>query len=133
MQEFNVIGDYLKAKYRSAIKAKLVKRKDGKKVSLKVKNNDLSRSKHELVYTENSPPYCQQKSRGYYYSSGASVGRPCNATITGRGSCIALCCRRGHNTERRMVAKKCNCKFHWCCYVKCDMCDEEVEVHTCRI
>ncbi len=68
-----------------------------------------------------------------YYSSGAGVGRPCNATITGRGSCIALCCRRGHNTERRMVAKKCNCKFHWCCYVKCDMCDEEVEVHTCRI
>ncbi|CAB3993943.1 Wnt-5b, partial [Paramuricea clavata] len=34
VQEFNVIGDYLKAKYRSAVKATLLKRKDGK-VTLK--------------------------------------------------------------------------------------------------
>ena len=131
VQEFNVIGDYLKAKYSSAVKVDLFRRKDGKKVALKDNRNNLFKNKLRLVYTENSPHYCTKASQSYYYSGGA-LGRPCNATTTGPGSCNYLCCGRGHKTERRIVSKNCRCKFRWCCDVKCDQCQQEIRVHTCK-
>ena len=27
---------------------------------------------------------------------------------------------------------QCNCKFHWCCFVKCNTCSERTEVFTCK-
>ena len=131
VQEFNVIGDYLRAKYRFAVKVKVAKRKDGKKIVLKDENNSLFRDRYGLVYTEDAPNYCKKASRSYYYSSDAP-GRPCNATITGPGSCDYLCCGRGYKTDREIVSKKCRCKFHWCCDVRCEQCQEEIKVHSCR-
>ncbi len=27
---------------------------------------------------------------------------------------------------------QCECKFHWCCFVKCRECTETVDQHTCK-
>ncbi|XP_028397730.1 protein Wnt-5-like [Dendronephthya gigantea] len=130
VSEFHIIGDFLKSKYLSAIKAKLAKKK-GKKVFLKGKNdNDLSNDKHKLVYIEDSPPYCSITSRSYYSTTIAR--RQCNPRTSGAGSCRHLCCRPGHNTQNITKEKECNCKFVWCCDVKCQKCRERVQVHTCR-
>ena len=127
---FREIGTYLKGKYDSATKVEIEKVKDGKKLTLKAVPKDLSYKKHDLVYTEPSPQYLYCTKRANIYSPG-TVGRKCNSTIVGPGSCDYLCCGRGHKTERRTVLKNCHCKFHWCCEVRCEKCNEVSHVHTC--
>ena len=127
MNEFKFIGDYLKEKYDLAKKVKVSKRNNKKKLALKADRKGYT--KHDLVYIEHSPSYCQ-KQAGYH--SQGTVGRQCDANTVGPGSCRYLCCGRGHKTERRTIVKNCRCKFHWCCDVRCETCNEVVDVHTCH-
>ncbi|XP_036332207.1 troponin C-like, partial [Rhagoletis pomonella] len=48
----------------------------------------------------------------------------------GLDGCGILCCGRGYNTKNIVVRERCNCKFHWCCQVKCDVCVKVLEEHT---
>lgn len=129
VKNFENIGDYLKEKYLTALKARLVKRRKGKKLGLKVKGSyKPSSPKTELVYVEESPTYCRKKLR--HHSLG-TVGRQCNASTSERGSCDSLCCGRGYKTERKVITEKCECNFVWCCDVKCKTCRREVDIHTC--
>lgn len=59
-------------------------------------------------------------------------GRQCNRTSHGMDGCNLMCCGRGYNTQKMTVRERCDCKFHWCCYVECKMCTQTVEVHTCK-
>lgn len=59
-------------------------------------------------------------------------GRICNKTSSGLDGCGILCCGRGYNTKNIVVRERCNCKFHWCCQVKCDVCVKVLEEHTCK-
>lgn len=59
-------------------------------------------------------------------------GRECNRTSHGMDGCSLLCCGRGYNTQRLVTREKCECKFHWCCYVQCKTCIRNAEVHTCK-
>ena len=43
-----------------------------------------------------------------------------------------MCCGRGYNTQKTTVRERCDCKFHWCCYVDCKICVKTVDVHTCK-
>ncbi len=43
-----------------------------------------------------------------------------------------MCCGRGQQSEVVVKKEKCNCKFHWCCYVECETCEQEVEVSFCK-
>lgn len=132
VEEFDSIGKFLKSKYLTAIKAKYAAKNKGKKVFLKGRkdNVDVSNDKLQLVYTEDSPTYCAASSRNYY--STITTGRQCNPRTSGVGSCRELCCRPGYDTQNITKEKECNCKFVWCCDVKCQKCRERVEVHTCR-
>ena len=43
-----------------------------------------------------------------------------------------MCCGRGYDTTRVTRITKCECKFHWCCAVRCKECEDTVDVHTCK-
>uniref|UniRef100_A0A182MVE6 Protein Wnt n=1 Tax=Anopheles culicifacies TaxID=139723 RepID=A0A182MVE6_9DIPT len=59
-------------------------------------------------------------------------GRFCNRTSYGIEGCRLLCCGRGYQTRVRNVEEKCNCKFVWCCSVKCDTCSMRKDEHICN-
>lgn len=59
-------------------------------------------------------------------------GRVCNKTSSGLDGCAILCCGRGYNTKKIVVKERCNCKFQWCCQVKCDICTRHIEEYTCK-
>lgn len=43
-----------------------------------------------------------------------------------------MCCGRGYDTTRVTRVTQCECKFHWCCAVRCKECRNTVDVHTCK-
>lgn len=61
-----------------------------------------------------------------------TAGRVCNLTSRGMDSCEVMCCGRGYDTSRVTRMTKCECKFHWCCAVRCQDCLEALDVHTCK-
>lgn len=61
-----------------------------------------------------------------------TAGRVCSKTSRGMDGCDVMCCGRGYDTTRVTRITKCECKFQWCCSVKCKDCEETVDVHTCK-
>lgn len=59
-------------------------------------------------------------------------GRKCNRTSTGLDSCSILCCGRGYNTKKIVLYERCNCKFQWCCNVRCETCKRVIQEYTCK-
>lgn len=59
-------------------------------------------------------------------------GRQCNKTSHGIDGCRLLCCGRGYQTRVRTVSEQCNCKFEWCCTVKCETCNYRRDEHICN-
>jgi len=43
-----------------------------------------------------------------------------------------MCCGRGYTVETIQVRHRCDCKYYWCCYVKCSTCTKRVDVYRCR-
>ncbi|KAH6928418.1 hypothetical protein HPB50_015511 [Hyalomma asiaticum] len=83
----------------------------------------------DLVYLEDSPNYCV---RDVERGSAGTMGRVCNRTSTGPDSCRFLCCGRGFETHYRTRTQQCHCKFHWCCFVRCQTCAEKVRENICK-
>lgn len=61
-----------------------------------------------------------------------TAGRVCNKVSRGTDGCEVMCCGRGYDTTRVTRITKCECKFHWCCAVRCKECEDTVDVHTCK-
>ena len=61
-----------------------------------------------------------------------TIGRKCNRTSMGTDGCDIMCCGRGYDTKTVMRITKCECKFQWCCFVKCKECSNWVDEHTCK-
>ncbi|XP_069682106.1 protein Wnt-7b isoform X2 [Periplaneta americana] len=83
----------------------------------------------DLVFLQESPNYCE---RDPATGSMGTMGRQCNRTSRGTDGCDLMCCGRGYNTHQFTRTWQCHCKFHWCCYVKCDTCSERTEEYTCK-
>uniref|UniRef100_A0A336M0D6 Protein Wnt n=1 Tax=Culicoides sonorensis TaxID=179676 RepID=A0A336M0D6_CULSO len=120
------IAEYLKEKYDTATHVRMNQRK-------KLQVRDYRRSvpnAEDLVYIENSPDWCRQKNNWWK----GTQGRVCNRNSKGPDSCLGnnMCCGRGFNTRKLVVREKCNCKFHWCCTVKCRTCVKTIEEYTCK-
>lgn len=124
----------LKERYDSAHEMDLEYRtkKNGKKRFKKLVprfKEYLPPSTLDFIYYQNSPDYCNKdKDLGIIGTS----GRVCNITSSGVDGCEQMCCRRGYNVEIVQETKSCNCKFIWCCHVKCDQCTEAVPKYTCK-
>lgn len=56
----------------------------------------------------------------------------CNKIFLGFGSCEFLCCGWGYDIYEIVRRWDCNCKFYWCCYVKCKKCKERIEEFRCK-
>lgn len=133
LPKFRELGYILKDKYMQAVHVEPVKASRNKRPTfLKVKKPFSYRKPMDtdLVYIEKSPSYCEPDP---VTGSVGTHGRVCNKTITHHSnSCDLMCCGRGYNTHQYSRVWQCNCKFLWCCYVKCNTCSERTEVYTCK-
>ncbi|XP_066597418.1 protein Wnt-5b-like [Prorops nasuta] len=122
---FREIGDFLLDKYDGAIEVKITRR--GR---LSIKDPTFSApTPNDLIYLDDSPNYClPNKTLG----SLGTQGRVCNRTSSGMDGCNLLCCGRGYNTQKSTLRERCECKFHWCCFVECKTCVKSIDIHTCK-
>ncbi|XP_028426803.1 protein Wnt-16 [Perca flavescens] len=122
---FERVGAYLKQRYERSVqvwdrsKMKPPRRKEPR----------LPAAAHQLVFFNKSPNYCvADRRRGVL----GTTGRRCSRTSTGPDSCVLLCCGRGYNTHLVRHVQRCECKFVWCCYVRCRRCESMNDMHTCK-
>ena len=84
----------------------------------------------KMVHFERSPTYCAPIPS---LNLPGTTGRVCNSTTSEDiNSCSALCCGRGYFTVKVRRVEKCDCEFHWCCYVVCQECAYEEWVTVCK-
>ena len=129
---FRLVGNILKQKYDKPVQVEPVRaRRTRRPAFLKIKdiNNFKKPRPTDMVFLQRSPNYCDRDPR---VGSLGTVGRQCNRTSTGTDSCDLMCCGRGYNTHQYTRIWQCNCKFHWCCYVRCNQCSEQTEEYTCK-
>lgn len=126
MPLFRNVGDKLKARFDSAIKVII-----GNSGDRLIKEGETIKPPTELdlVYTTESLNFCKADPYMGYHGT---VGRRCNDTSMGVGGCQLLCCGRGARMRKLVVTENCQCRFLWCCTVKCKRCRREEDVFTCE-
>ncbi|XP_031572227.1 protein Wnt-7a-like isoform X2 [Actinia tenebrosa] len=129
---FRALGHRLHEIYsRNTVK---VKRADVGTPSLVYKDDKYTKPKHdgtEAVYLIDSPNYCERNlTKGIL----GTKGRTCIKDISDQRAdvCDVMCCGRGYDTRIVNRSWKCNCKFYWCCYVRCKSCSEKAVLHNCK-
>ncbi|XP_010632633.1 protein Wnt-7b isoform X5 [Fukomys damarensis] len=132
LPKFREVGHLLKEKYNAAVQVEVVRASRLRQptfLRIKQLRSYQKPMETDLVYIEKSPNYCEEDAAT---GSVGTQGRLCNRTSPGADGCDTMCCGRGYNTHQYTKVWQCNCKFHWCCYVKCNTCSERTEVFTCK-
>ncbi|CAL1527163.1 unnamed protein product [Lymnaea stagnalis] len=124
---FKDIGQYLKDGYERSVR--LAGRAQTKLRRKEKSKRRVPISHEELVHLSKSPNYCKHNPKKGILGTN---GRVCNRTSKGAESCDLLCCGRGYNTQVVRHVERCQCKFHWCCYVECKSCETMIDIHTCK-
>ncbi|EHH20328.1 hypothetical protein EGK_03157 [Macaca mulatta] len=132
LPKFREVGHLLKEKYNAAVQVEVVRASRLRQptfLRIKQLRSYQKPMETDLVYIEKSPNYCEEDAAT---GSVGTQGRLCNRTSPGADGCDTMCCGRGYNTHQYTKVWQCNCKFHWCCFVKCNTCSERTEVFTCK-
>lgn len=127
---FEDAGNDLLRKYDSAVKVKFDRKTrkivkttkitdDGYKRGGRRRSTSNRPSSDSLVYLNPSPDYCRRSSK---HETLGTVGRECRGDTSGPGNCKELCCRRGFLSRTENTIERCECKFVWCCKVRCKQC-----------
>ncbi|XP_022645337.1 protein Wnt-16-like [Varroa destructor] len=124
LPNFEDIGVFLKDKYDNSIQitAEALKRRKRGKRRVPV-------SRDSLVHIHDSPDFCERNARKKILGTS---GRVCNKYSNGPDSCEHLCCGRGARKIVKRITERCDCQFHWCCYVTCKLCETRTETYICK-
>jgi len=128
LPNFRKVGDHIKEKFDGAteVEVKLI----GSRMALVPKNPTYKpHTIADLVYIDRSPDFCSANPNT---GSLGTQGRFCNRTSQAIDGCELMCCNRGYTTRVEPRSERCDCKFVWCCYVKCRQCQRRVEVSICK-
>nr|XP_033783371.1 protein Wnt-8a isoform X2 [Geotrypetes seraphini] len=139
LAEFREIGNYLKIKHDQAQKLEMEKRRmrAGNSADNRgaIAETFTSVAATELIFLEDSPDYCVKNvSLGIQ----GTEGREClqsgkNLSQWEKRSCKRLCTECGLKVEEKRIeiVSNCNCRFQWCCKVKCEQCKQVVTKYCC--
>ncbi|WAR28662.1 W11B2-like protein [Mya arenaria] len=128
LADFDDIAETLKDKFGMAIEVKRKRKGEFHKFVPRYKKMD-SIPMDELVYVSKSPDYCSPDRK---LGSIGTKDRSCDPDSTGPGGCDIMCCGRGYESSDVTLVERCECKYYWCCYVKCKTCSKTLRVHRCR-
>ncbi|XP_055339020.1 protein Wnt-4-like [Paramacrobiotus metropolitanus] len=134
MPTFRHIGNILKEKFdgatlmRMSSKSKRGRTKKTRRLLEPVNRQFLFHGETDLIYLDSSPDFCVAN---YAIGSMGTRGRQCNKTSPYPDGCDIMCCGRGYATQTFSKRERCNCRFHWCCEVRCKECIAHEEIHTC--
>ncbi|XP_041438421.1 protein Wnt-10b isoform X2 [Xenopus laevis] len=123
--DFRAVGTLMRDKFQRAV---FVNSRNKNSGAFHPRLNKKRLAK-ELVYFEKSPDFCEKDPR---VDSPGTQGRVCNKTSQQMDNCASLCCGRGHNILMQTRRERCNCRFHWCCYVMCEECRVTQLVNVCK-
>jgi len=128
MPSLRRIGEQLKEKFDGA--TEVVLRRIGTRRHLVPRHAYFKpHTDTDLVYLQASPDFCDPDPKS---GSLGTIGRQCNRTSRAMDGCELMCCGRDFTTHTRVVIERCQCRFHWCCYVKCQTCERQVEENICN-
>lgn len=128
LPNFRLVGDYIKEKFDGATEVEV--RLIGSRRVLVPRNEYFKpHTIVDLVYIDGSPNFCDADLNT---GSLGTRGRSCNRTSQAIDGCELMCCSRGYTTRQEVRVERCSCKFHWCCYVRCQDCRRKVEVSVCK-
>ncbi|CAM9869424.1 unnamed protein product, partial [Lampetra fluviatilis] len=125
LADFRKVGDSLLRRYERAVAVRATRRGRLEPSG----PNKAPPPAPPLAYLEASPDYC---ARNGSTGSLGTAGRLCERASTGPSGCELLCCGRGYDHYKATVVERCQCKFHWCCYVKCRKCSRTVDQYVCK-
>ncbi|XP_065196153.1 protein Wnt-2-like [Sycon ciliatum] len=86
-------------------------------------------SENQLVHGSDEWSYCDANSE---FDIAGTRGRICQTGSGESDSCRSMCCYRGYQGQTVTQKARCNCRFVFCCSVKCEECTTEFERNTCN-
>ncbi|KAG5675873.1 hypothetical protein PVAND_005741 [Polypedilum vanderplanki] len=123
-------GNNKRRKSKSAnFRPSIVQNEMHNNVMLPKRRNKRNKMENSLFYFQKSPNFCE---RDTLSDIAGTHGRRCNRNSTGSDSCSSLCCGRGYNLVKEVTNQRCNCRFHWCCYVECQTCEVVEWISICN-
>ncbi|KAF6033075.1 hypothetical protein EB796_008656 [Bugula neritina] len=129
LPSFKQVGQILKQSFDGATEVKSKKKSQVGRMQLIPSSRKLKPFEvDDLVYLKDSPDFCEKNST---LGSLGTHGRECNKTSKNIDGCDLMCCGRGYRTIIEHVTDRCNCKFYWCCFVKCEECIKRVVRNIC--
>jgi len=135
LPELRQIGADLQKRYSLAVEVENMriksrdKSKSRKRRLTAIAGHKTSFDASDLIYYAKSSDYCLPDSS---LGSLGTQGRECLRDHSGSAGCRSMCCGRGYTTHVMEIKQRCDCKYYWCCYVKCKTCTKKIEVNRCR-